>query len=251
MFSNRYIFIYSTILIIIVGVLLAIAASGLQPFQQANIKTEKIQYILNSAHIENNKQNAEKTYKEHLIAELLVDETGNILNTYDYRERTTEPKPFDIKIKEAFKEFQEKGKSQLPIFILKKGSDTIYVFPMFGTGLWGPIWGYLALRSDFETIEGAVFDHKGETPGLGAEIANSTFQAQFPGKKIFKDDELRPVHLVKGGKTNPLYDPMHDVDAISGGTITSNGTTQMIEKTLSFFKSFIEKNRKNYQHENK
>ncbi|MCX7697658.1 MAG: NADH:ubiquinone reductase (Na(+)-transporting) subunit C [Bacteroidales bacterium] len=250
MFSNRYIFIYSSILIIIVGIMLALASSGLQPFQQANIKTEKIQYILNSAHIENNKQNAEKIYKSHLIAEYLVDNNGNIVSTYNYKNKTSEIIPFEVNIKEAYKTYHEKGKSQLPVFVLKKNQDTIYVLPMYGLGLWGPIWGYMALKSDFETIEGAVFDHKGETPGLGAEISTPVFQAQFSGKKIFKNNDLRPVRLVKGGKNNPQFDPFHDVDAISGGTITSNGTTDMIEKALKFFEPFLEKNRKKYHHEN-
>lgn len=246
MFSNRYTFVFSIIVVTIVGIFLALAANGLKPFQEANIKIEKIQYILNSAHIENAKSNAEKLYRDHLIYELLVDEQGNIVEKYDYQ-TPVRIIPFEVNIKEAYKQFQEKGKAQLPVYVLKKGRDTIYVFPMYGMGLWGPIWGYVALKSDFETIEGAVFDHKGETPGLGAEIATKKFQAQFPGKKIIKNEDIRPPRLVKGGRNNPSYEQTYDVDAISGGTITSNGTSEMIEKTFSFFQAFILKNRKKVQ----
>jgi len=250
MFSNRYTFIFSSILIVVVGVFLALAANGLKPFQEANKKIEKIQYILNSAHIENTKSNAQQVYQSHLLYELLVDEQGNILEKYDYKTPVARI-PFEVNIKEAFKNFQEKGKAELPVYVLKKGTDTLHVFPMFGTGLWGPIWGYMAVKNDFETIEGAVFDHEGETPGLGAEIATPKFQAQFPGKKFIKNNEIRPPHLVKGGASNSAYEKEYDVDAISGGTITSKGTTAMIEKAFSFYKPFILKNRKKFNHEDK
>ena len=98
------------------------------------------------------------------------------------------------------------------------------VIPVTGMGLWGPVWGYIALEKDMDTVAGIIMAHKGETPGLGAEIATPKYQAQFVGKKIFKGDEFVSVKLRKGG----AQDPEHEVDAISGGTKTSDGVTAML-----------------------
>ena len=128
---------------------------------------------------------------------------------------------------------------ELPLYICTfDNSEKVYIVPVHGAGLWGPIWGYVALQSDFNTIYGATFDHKGETPGLGADINTTWFGGQFTGKQIFKDGEFCSVEVVKGGadKSNP-----HQVDAISGGTITSKGLEKMLLDSfgdyLDFFKS--------------
>lgn len=130
----------------------------------------------------------------------------------------------------------------LPVFVGKKDSgEKLYVFPLWGSGLWGPLWGYLALESDMTTIYGAVFDHQGETPGLGAEIATPAFQNQFKGKSIFKGNEIVGVSVLKGAGAstgNP-----NAVDAISGGTITSRGVQDMIMSNLKGYAGFIEKNK--------
>lgn len=249
MFSNRYIFIYSTVMVVIVAVLLALAATVLQPFQEQNIRVEKMQYILNSVHVENTTANAEQLYNEYVAAEYLVNEKGELISTYT-KEKSEGVRPFDVDFRMALKEFEEKKTGAFPVYVIKKESDTLYVFPLQGKGLWGPVWGYLALRRDLNTIEGAVFDHKGETPGLGAEISLPEFQAQFPGKIIFdKTDSLASVRLVKGGASNGLYRQAHDVDAISGGTITSNGVSDMIRYCLNIYLPFIQKHRNLTEHE--
>lgn len=246
MFSNRYIFIFSTIMVVVVAVLLALAATALKPFQDQNVRVEKMQYILNSAHIENTTKDAETLYNQHVFAEYLVNPKGEITGTYSKDEKTGSARPFDVDFKVQLKEFNEKKTGEFPVYLCAKGTDTLYVFPLLGKGLWGPIWGYIALKSDLNTVEGAVFDHKGETPGLGAEIATPTFQSQFAGKTILdQNDSLASIVLVKGGKSNGLYRPEHDVDAISGGTITSNGTSKMIKDCLSIYLPFISKLKKN------
>jgi len=108
-----------------------------------------------------------------------------------------------------------------------------YVFSLKGKGLWGPIWGYIAIREDGNTVQGAVFDHKSETPGLGDEINTERFYSQFEGKQLF--DQLgvfQSIKVVKGGVANSNVNPNHGVDAISGGTITSQGLETMIAKEL-------------------
>ena len=106
------------------------------------------------------------------------------------------------------------------------------ILPLKGTGLWGPIWGYLALDNT-STVVGAVFDHKGETPGLGGEIASDKFAQRFIGKKM----DTEAIHLKKNAdKSNP-----YEVDAISGGTMTSNGVTAMLAKAYDDYSNLLTK----------
>ena len=129
----------------------------------------------------------------------------------------------------------------MPIFVSQKENVKSYILPVRGTGLWGPIWGYIALKEDLNTILGAVFDHKGETPGLGAEISLDWFQEPFKGKTIFEGDEFVSVTVVKGGAKK---DDMHAVDGISGGTITADGVSAMLEERLGNYVPFFESMRK-------
>jgi Na(+)-translocating NADH:ubiquinone oxidoreductase C subunit len=130
------------------------------------------------------------------------------------------------------------GKSGVnyPLFVLEKNGELMYVVPMVGTGLWGPIWGYVTIADDGETVVGAVFDHKSETPGLGAEINQPSFQKPFEGKTIYDErGDFTGIKVKKGGaKGSP-----HAVDAISGGTITSNGVTEMIMRTLKLYEPYL------------
>ena len=126
---------------------------------------------------------------------------------------------------------------KFPVFEAKDGR---VVIPVTGTGLWGPVWGYVALEKDMDTMAGIIMAHKGETPGLGAEIATPKYQALFVGKKIFKGDEFVSVKLRKGG----AQDPEHEVDAISGGTKTSDGVTAMLYNSLHHYLPLLEAKRK-------
>jgi len=127
----------------------------------------------------------------------------------------------------------------LPVYEGNIKDSTFYIFPMHGKGLWGSIWGYVSLAGDFNTIHGAYFSHQSETPGLGAEIATYEFQDKFIGRKIYDDNEIFvSVKVIKGGAA---VDELHGVDAISGGTITSNGVEKMLENFLSGYNDFIKK----------
>jgi len=131
----------------------------------------------------------------------------------------------------------------LPVFICtKENGEKNYIVPLRGKGLWGPIWGYVAFKKDFNTIAGAMFDHKSETPGLGAEINTSAFRQQFKEKQIFDAlGKYMPVRTVKGGaKKNDL----HGVDAITGGTLTSNGLSNMLQDGLSVYVEYFNKQKK-------
>ena len=152
---------------------------------------------------------------------------------------------FDINLKQEYKKDTEQR--ELPLYEATLEDGTIkLIIPLTGKGLWGPIWGYVALESDMNTLYGAVFDHKGETPGLGADINKDWFQKPFTGKTIFEDGKLIGIRVHKGGKGAALAanDTEHGVDAISGGTITSKALEAMIFDCISSYKTYLENNKK-------
>ncbi len=226
--SNKYTFIFSAAMVVVVATVLAIAAESLKPFQQANIRKEKMQNILASCGIMVERDEAEAAYTKYITEEIMLDVEGNILTD-------SEQKPFEI---DVLYEYKSGGQRNFPVFVCKlDNGDVNYVLPMVGKGLWGPIWGYAAIGEDMNTIQGATFDHKGETPGLGAEINKDDFEGPFKGKQIFDNDgEFTSVKVIKGGA-----DPsdLHGVDAISGGTITSNGVSEMLERTFKAYEPFL------------
>ncbi len=251
MFTNKYIFIYASVMVILVAAILSSASMVLKPFQEANVKAEKIQGILASANIVTDRAAAADTYSKYVVEELAVDSKGNVVSVF--KNNTLEKgelRPFDInlKIQNNLKKELAAGKTEAtpvwPIFVMEKDGERSYVVPVLGIGLWGPIWGNIAFKSDFNTIAGATFDHKGETPGLGAEINTSWFEAYFTGKTIFDENgDFVSVKVVKGGVSNSNINPAHGVDAISGGTITSNGVSDMLKDCLENYVPYIEKNK--------
>ncbi len=245
MYSNGYIFRYAAILVIITASLLSLAAMLLKPFQERNRAIDKMQGILTSASVTDvDAKNAISLFNKYIVEEQVIDPEGEVIDTYKDSPKE-EGKAFLINMK---KENYNKSKGkpyQLPLYIADLDGKKIYIIPMLGTGLWGPIWGNIALADDFNTIVGVFFDHEGETPGLGAEITTESFQKQFIGKKIFDDKgNYVPLEVVKGGvKTLPPDQQIHGVDAISGGTITSKGVQAMLDATLRSYLPYIEKHR--------
>lgn len=127
----------------------------------------------------------------------------------------------------------------LPVFEFKADSGKkYYIASVRGSGLWDDIWGYIAIEDDFNTIAGVAFGHKGETPGLGAEIKdNLDFKTQFKGKKLYdKNGMFKSIYVRKGG----AKDPVHEVDGISGATITADGVTEMLGRGLKYYESYFE-----------
>ncbi len=231
MHSNRYTFIYAIILSVITAVLLAFAAEGLKPAQAANIALDKKTSILRSVRYDGTERAAiEKLYGAS-VRELVVNAQGEELSGID---------AFAVVVKDELDKPVEER--QLPLYIYT-GEDgkKRYVIPMQGVGLWGPIWGYISLEEDFNTVYGAFFDHKSETPGLGAEISERPFQMQFQGKKIMDaEHNFVSVHVVK--KTAKIdVGPEHRVDGISGGTITSTGTDKMLRRCVEPYLGYFGK----------
>lgn len=243
--SNSYIFIYSVVMVVVVAAILSTAATLLKPMQQQNIKNEKMSSILASVNIESTPENAEDLYNKYVTQELVVDANGKVVGTFENGKLSGDARAFDVNIKaEQFK--QSQGEAFIsPLYVLKNQGKTFYVIPMLGKGLWGPVWGNIALEDDFNTVVGVIFDHKGETPGLGAEISTSIFESQFVGKSLFnKNGEFVSVTIQKGGaQTLPANMQNHAVDAVSGGTITCVGVDDMMQDCLKNYVPFI-KNQK-------
>lgn len=230
MHSNKYIFIYASAMVVVVAVILTVIAVSLKPMQENNVRIEKMQNILASINVSSTPKTADGLYKQY------------IARTMTFRaDMTNDPSidAFGIDLAREMKK-PDPASRLYPVYIAAlDNGDTSYIFPMRGKGLWGPIWGYVALRSDFNTVFGVMFDHKGETPGLGAEINTDWFMGEFPGKKIFDESgSFTAVKVVKGG-ARP--DDPHAVDAISGGTITSDGLSHMLYDGLNAYLPYLQK----------
>ncbi|MBW6490873.1 MAG: NADH:ubiquinone reductase (Na(+)-transporting) subunit C [Lentimicrobium sp.] len=251
MYSNGYIFRYASIMVILVAAILSAAAILLQPAQERNVKIEKIQDILKSANIQSTPSTAEKLYEQYIVKEIVINSAGEEIGVYAGGIfETGNRRAFDVDLKTELKAKHLKAQGKpaqepvYPLFVCKKDNELFYIIPLQGVGLWGPIWGNMALKDDFNTVAGVSFGHKGETPGLGAEIATEIFTEQFPSKTIFNvEGKFESIQVVKGGVANSNINPVHGVDAISGGTITSNGVSAMLKDCLENYVTYI-KNQK-------
>jgi Na+-transporting NADH:ubiquinone oxidoreductase subunit C len=225
--GNTYTVLYAAIMVILVAAILASVSMALKPKQVRNTEVEKKQSILASVNIESTVANAEDLYAEKIINEYVVNVKGE----------KVEGDAFNTDLK------KERAKSRedmvLPVFECNTTEGMKYVLPVRGAGLWGPIWGYIAINEDMNTIYGANFDHQGETPGLGAEIATSIFEDPFVGKKLFDESgKLVSITVAKVGEMAPAE---HKVDGISGGTITSKGLEKMLLDDFSKYEEFLKK----------
>ncbi|MCF0205793.1 MAG: FMN-binding protein [Bacteroidales bacterium] len=210
--KNSYIFIYSIILVVFVAGVLSLVAVLLKPKQDKNFEIERKKNILNSLKIVKETKEVEAAY-DALVKMVYVDSLGN--------------------------EVQNPDENSHFFYVANIDGAQKYVFPLNGKGLWGPIWGYISLNEDLNTVYGAYFDHKSETSGLGAEIATEKFQMQFVDKKIYNaDNEFVSVKTNKHGAGND-----NEVNAISGATITSTSVSAMIETSLRQYLPYIEKTR--------
>lgn len=221
--SNTYTIIYSVVLVAIVGVVLSVVYQALRPRQIENINNDTRRQILAAALITPQPgEDIAAIYKEHITSEYLVDTLGNRVNG-------------EVNIA-ALQQQVNEGK--LPVFECNTDNGLKYILPVYGAGLWGPIWGYIAFDNNGDTIYGAFFGHQGETPGLGAEIEKPAFQQQFDKKNIFAaDGTFQSVKVVKNGqepKDGSAY-----VHAISGGTITSQGVQKMLYNSLRPYTAFL------------
>lgn len=224
--SNTYTIIYIIVLAAIVGAALAFTSLSLRERQQQNADLDKMAQILASARLTPAKGDVAADFDKYIVGQFITNTAGE----------KTEGNAFDVNVDAQSK--LKDSERELPVFVcrLDDGSEK-YILPVYGAGLWGPIWGYIAIDSDGATIYGAYFAHQGETPGLGAEIAKPAFSSQFEGKHIIKNGEFVPVAVVKAGQ-KPTGGEDY-VDGVSGGTITSKGVASMLDNCLAPYRSFL------------
>jgi Na+-transporting NADH:ubiquinone oxidoreductase subunit C len=199
--------------------------------------------ILNSVGVEASRKEAEDSFYKNITERMTLNYKGEVVET---REGAIDAldlgDPFNIDIQKEYRNSELKAEDRkYPLYIATVDGREIAIIPLVGKGLWGPIWGYVSLEGDYNTIFGATFNHKSETPGLGAEISEGFFQDPFQGKKIYDESgKLVSISVKKGGadSSNP-----HAVDAITGGTITSNGVDEMLARTFSVYDQYFKQNK--------
>ncbi|MDE6287497.1 MAG: NADH:ubiquinone reductase (Na(+)-transporting) subunit C [Muribaculaceae bacterium] len=227
--SNVYTVIYIIVLVAVVGAALAFTSMSLKDRQNDNMAADKMRQILASVHIvPADKGDIIPEFKRVITAQYIVNSDGERVDGDAFA------------VNMAAEVRKPVAERQLPVYEATLDGDVRkYILPVYGAGLWGPIWGYMALDADGSTVYGAFFAHQGETPGLGAEIEKPFFSDRFQGKHMFKGDTFLPIAVVKAGQ-KPSGDEDY-VDGISGGTITSKGVGAMIDDCLRPYASFLQK----------
>ena len=230
--SNAYTFGFAAAMVVVVASVLAFTASSLKDLQQENVRKEKMQNILATIGIEIDRDGAEVLFNKHITSQLALRNDGTVDESVD---------PFSG-IKLALELKKEPTQQRFPLYLADVEGASYYIIPLRGAGLWDAIWGYIALESDRNTIKGAVFDHKAETAGLGAEITQQWFMDRFVGEKVFDNDgELKGISVSKTNNDPKDLDKNdHEVDAISGATITGDGVSDMIIERLTHYQPYLE-----------
>lgn len=242
--SQVFTLVFTVVMVVVVATVLSLTALGLKEPQDENMKQETMQSILSSIQVKVERSEASGVFTDYVKNRYILNSKGEVISTVSgpvQAKSTPEKDAFNIDVKKQYRDKTLADTDKVyPLFECEKDGNTYYVIPLVGTGLWGPIWGYIALEDDMNTVFGATFDHKTETPGLGAEINQAWFQEPFVGEKIFDNNgEFVSIKVMKGGA--PEGDE-HGVDAITGGTITSNGVTNMLKNTLEVYVPYFKKN---------
>ncbi|MCC5927980.1 MAG: NADH:ubiquinone reductase (Na(+)-transporting) subunit C [Cyclobacteriaceae bacterium] len=240
--SNSYVIKFTVILTIVLGGLLSLASVLLRPIQQKSVEIDTKKQILGAVMSLEGKSNNDilSTY-DAVIKSLVVDINGEEVKQDESGQPVIAE---DVDVARMYKISPEKRK--FPVFKYhKEGKEDdvlAYIFPVYGVGLWGPIWGFLALDTDFKTLKGVVFDHETETPGLGARITEGEVQNRFQNKKVYNESgELVSVTMLKGENNPSSRLDDHHVDGLSGATITAVGVNDMLKAYLKFYESYIKK----------
>lgn len=226
--SNAFTFGFAIAMVVVVGAVLALVSLGLKDRQVKNENDKKRMDILGAIRVDADRSNAAELFEQYVKEAYVVNSTGQrVEGGVD---------AFKVDIKKDFRDASLKLEDKnFPVYRCEKDGQTLYVVPMVGKGLWGPIWGFVSLQDDFRTIFGAKFDHKTETPGLGAEINQSEFLNRFNstyGERQLATDSNKYFEVLKGGN---VPSEKNQVDGITGGTITSKGVEEMMNRTFDIY----------------
>jgi Na+-transporting NADH:ubiquinone oxidoreductase subunit C len=234
--KNSYTIIFAIIMVLVVGSLLAGFASGLKPMITANEKFEKQQNILYAMGVNDNEGKGDVVF-------ITTDRVEDEFNTYIKEQlviegavATENDKAYLIDVKKEGTKAKKDGyERKLPLFIGEKDGEKLYIMPVRGKGLWDAIWGFVAVDETM-TVQGAYFDHKGETPGLGGEIKQRYFMDDFIGEKLLEGDTFKGIKVAKGNNDpKNLIKDDYEVDALAGATITGDGVSAMLKKDIAMY----------------
>jgi Na+-transporting NADH:ubiquinone oxidoreductase subunit C len=238
--KNSYTVIFATLMVIVVGTVLAFLASSLSDKIKENERLEKQQNILYAMGINQNQGEGSVSFIptdqvagkfEKYIKEQLIIEGDKI---------TKDDQAYLIDLKKQATAAKNGETRKLPLFIGDKEGRRFYIIPMRGKGLWDAIWGFVAL-DDKMVVQGVYFDHAAETPGLGANIKQRYFMDDFSGESILSGTEYSGIAVAKGNNDplNKIKDD-NEVDALAGATITGNGVSAMISESVNLYKDYLE-----------
>ncbi|VXB12914.1 Na(+)-translocating NADH-quinone reductase subunit C [Maribacter litoralis] len=239
--SNVYTVVFAAVMVVVVGSILAFLASALRPNIKENERFEKQQNILYAMGVNENGDDAGSV--NFVPTDVVEDEFANYIKeqlVIQGDKITEDDEAYLIDLKKQLANIKKGEDYKLPVFIGEKDGEKFYIIPMYGKGLWDAIWGFIAL-DDTMTVQGVYFDHKGETPGLGANIKMRYFMDDFKGETILNGTQYAGISVAKGNN-DPLNKTKDDneVDALAGATITGNGVSAMISETVKLYKPYLE-----------
>jgi Na+-transporting NADH:ubiquinone oxidoreductase subunit C len=238
--KNTYTIAFAAVMVVIVGALLAFMASALSAKISENERLEKQQNILYAMGVNENEGAGSVSF-------IGTDKVAEAFNTYikeqiilEGDKITKDPNAYLIDLKKEETNAKAGKTRKLPVFIGEKDNKEFYIIPMRGKGLWDAIWGFVALDKNM-IVQGVYFDHKGETPGLGANIKQRYFMDDFIGESILNNDNYVGITVAKGNNdpTNETKDD-NEVDALAGATITGDGVSAMIKQSVALYKPFLQ-----------
>jgi len=240
--SNTYIIIFSAVLTIVLGGLLSLANQGLKPMQQKSEELDTKKKILSAVtEIKKMKGNEVLSLYSETIESIVVNIDGEII------EKDEKGAPIVAENVDIAKNYKKAPEDRMyPVFKYHQAGNKdvveAYIFPVYGKGLWGPIWGFIALETDLNTIKGTSFDHKTETPGLGARITTAEIQNRYHGKKLFDDNgNLISIMMLKGENHPQSQLDDHHIDGMSGATLMGNGVNEMLANYFKYYQNYINK----------
>jgi len=235
--SNLYTFLFATIMVFVIAIVLAYTSQSLKGLQKENIRKEKMQNILSTVGVITNREGAEELYDKYIEEQIAVQNDGSIDPAIDVFN--------DIKLVLELRKSPEN--QNFPLYVANIDSERFYIIPIRGNGLWNAIWGYISLKEDLNTVKGVVFDHAQETAGLGAEITQDWFKERFINEKLFDSDNNLMGITVSKTNNDPNNEDKEDfeVDAISGATITGDGVSDMIKERLEHYVPYLNTLRSN------
>ncbi|WP_353779843.1 Na(+)-translocating NADH-quinone reductase subunit C [Winogradskyella sp. 3972H.M.0a.05] len=233
--SNLYTVLFAIGMVVVVGTLLAFTASSLKDRITENKRLEKQQNILYAMGVNENDESsatfvstekAPELFEQYIKKQLVITNGTNV---------EEDDKAYLIEVKKEQARAKDGEERRLPLFVGEKDGETYYIAPIRGKGLWDAIWAYVAMDKNM-VVQGAYFDHKGETPGLGANIKERFFMDDFIGEHLMKDGVFKGINVSKSNADPTNIDKVdNEVDAIAGATITGDGVAAMIKKDLALY----------------